>query len=139
VDPTRDDLHEEARRLRRKIEAGAHFVMAQPTFDIDRWHRFPDIYGDIEIPCLLGILPLQNTRHAEFLHNEVPGIVLTESVRQRMADAGNDGRHVGIALAQELILAAKDLVQGIYMMPSFGRYEQAAAVLSVIREPAAGN
>jgi methionine synthase / methylenetetrahydrofolate reductase(NADPH) len=139
VDPTRDDLHEEARRLRRKIEAGAQFVMAQPIFDLDRWHRLLDIYGPIPIPVLLGVLPLQNTRHAEFLHNEVPGIVLTDRIRQRMADAGNDGRHVGIALAQELIVAARDLVQGIYMMPSFGRYEQAAAVLSVIREPAAGD
>jgi len=139
VDPTRDDLHEEARRLKRKIAAGAHFVMAQPIFELDRWRRFLDIYGTVEIPVLLGVLPLQNTRHAEFLHNEVPGIVLTDGIRQRMADAGNDGRHVGIALAQELIVEAKDLVQGIYMMPSFGRYEQAAAVLSVIRERATGD
>jgi len=139
VDPTRDDLAEEARRLKRKIAAGAHFVMAQPIFDLDRWRRFLDLYGTVEIPVLLGILPLQNTRHAEFLHNEVPGIVLTDRVRQRMAEAGNDGRHVGIALAQELIVEAKDLVQGIYMMPSFGRYEQAAAVLSAIREPATGD
>ncbi len=138
VDPTRDDLHEEARRLQRKIAAGAHFVMVQPIFDLDRWQRFLDIYGAVEIPVLLGVLPLQNTRHAEFLHNEVPGIVLTDAIRQRMADAGNDGRHVGIAIAQELIVKAKDLVQGVYMMPSFGRYEQAAAVLSVIREPAGG-
>ncbi len=138
VDPTRDDLAEEARRLRRKIEAGAHFVMAQPIFEIETWLRFLDAYGPIEIPVLLGVLPLQNTRHAEFLHNEVPGIVLPDAIRRRMADAGNDGRHVGITLAQELILSARDLVQGVYMMPSFGRYEQAAAVLSVIREPAGG-
>lgn len=139
ADPTRDDLQEEARRLRRKIEAGAHFVMVQPIFEMSTWLRFLDVFGPIPIPVLLGILPLQNSRHAEFLHNEVPGIVLTDRIRQRMADAGNDGRHVGIALAQELIVEAKDLVQGIYMMPSFGRYEQAAAVLSVIREPVAGD
>lgn len=136
TDPTRDDLREEARRLRRKIEAGAHFVMVQPIFELTTWLRFLDIYGSIEIPVLLGVLPLQNTRHAEFLHNEVPGIVLTDAIRRRMAEAGNDGRHVGIALARELIAAAKEYVQGIYMMPSFGRYEQAAAVLSVLREPA---
>ena len=136
VDPTRDDLREEAERLRRKIAAGAHFVMAQPIFEIETWLRFLDASGPVPIPVLIGVLPLQNSRHAEFLHNEVPGIVLSDRVRREMVDAGNDGRHVGIGLAQELILAARDLVQGVYMMPAFGRYEQAADVLSVIREPA---
>lgn len=137
TDPTRDDLHEEAERLRRKIGAGADFVMVQPIFEMKTWYRFLDVFGPIPIPVLLGVLPLQNSRHAEFLHNEVPGIVLSDRIRQRMADAGAaDGRHVGIALAQELILEARDLVQGIYMMPSFGRYEQAAQVLKVIRSAA---
>ncbi len=139
VDPTRDDLVEEARRLKRKIAAGAHFVMAQPIFELETWLRFLDIYGPIEIPVLLGVLPLKSSRHAEFLHNEVPGITVPDWVRARMASSGNDGQHTGSTLAQELIIKAKDLVQGIYMMPSFGRYEQAAAVLSAIREPATGD
>lgn len=133
ADPTRDDLREEAARLRRKIEAGVHFVMVQPIFELTTWLRFLDLFGPVPVPVLLGVLPLQNARHAEFLHNEVPGIVLSERIRARMAAAGNDGRHVGIALAQELIAQAKEYVQGIYLMPSFGRYEQAAQVLSVLR------
>ncbi len=134
VDPTRDDLHHEAERLRRKIEAGAHFAMIQPIFAVERWLQFLDVYGPIPVPVLFGILPLQNSRHAEFLHNEVPGIVLTDAVRAQMAAAGNDGRHVGIALAQELLVAARPYVQGVYLMPAFGRYEQAAEILSVLGE-----
>lgn len=132
VDPTRDDLHEEARRLRRKIEAGAHFAMIQPVFAVDRWLQFLDIYGPIPVPVLFGIMPIQNARHAEFLHNEVPGIVIPDDIRARMAAAGHDGRHIGIALAQQLLLDARAYVQGVYIMPQFGRYEQAGEILSVL-------
>jgi len=133
VDPTRDDLAEEARRLRRKIEAGAHFVMVQPVYQVERWLRFLDAYGeDIPIPVLFGVMPLQNSRHAEFLHNEVPGIVIPDAIRAKMAAAGNDGRHIGIALAQDLVHAARPYVQGLYIMPQFGRYEQAKDILDAV-------
>ncbi len=139
VDPTRPDLALEAQRLRRKIEAGAHFIMTQPIYDLDVWRRFLEVYGDpIPVPVLLGILPLQSHRHAEFLHNEVPGITLTDEVRERMRKAGKEGRREGVKIAQELLLEAleaKDFrIQGVYLMPSFGRYEVAAEVLEVLKE-----
>jgi methionine synthase / methylenetetrahydrofolate reductase(NADPH) len=138
ADPTRPDLDEEAGRLHRKISNGGDLVMTQPVFDFKTLTDFLAIYtrkyGPIEIPVLLGVLPLQSTRHAEFLHNEVPGIRLTESARDRMRLAGNQGRAEGIKLAQELILEARDAVHGIYIMPSFGRYEVAAETASVITD-----
>jgi methionine synthase / methylenetetrahydrofolate reductase(NADPH) len=137
VDPTRADLHHEAERLRNKIEAGAHFVMTQPIFDPEIWQRFLSVYSSqIDVPVVIGILPLQSIRHAEFLHNEVPGITLTQEAIRRMREAGPNGRSEGIAMAQELLLALKPMVQGVYLMPSFGRYEVAAEVLSVIQAPA---
>jgi homocysteine S-methyltransferase len=138
ADPTRPDLVEEATRLNRKIEAGADLVMTQPVFDISVWTNFLRIYtelfGPIEIPVLLGVLPLQSHRHAEFLHNEVPGITLTEEARTRMRLAGSDGRREGVKLAQELLQSARDMVHGVYIMPSFGRYEVAAEVLDVLED-----
>ena len=138
ADPTRPDLEEEADRLSRKIGNGGDLVMTQPVFDFRTWTDFLEIYerkyGPIRIPVLLGVLPLQSTRHAEFLHNEVPGIRLTEAARERMRIAGNQGRTEGVKLAQELILEARDSVHGIYIMPSFGRYEVAAETVSVLRD-----
>ncbi|HEX3723744.1 MAG TPA: bifunctional homocysteine S-methyltransferase/methylenetetrahydrofolate reductase [Nitrolancea sp.] len=138
ADPTRQDLVEEARRLNRKIDAGADLVMTQPVFDISVWTNFLQIYsemfGPIAIPVLLGVLPLQSSRHAEFLHNEVPGITLTDAARQRMRQAGREGRREGVKLAQELLLASREVVHGIYIMPSFGRYEVAAEVLEVLSD-----
>lgn len=138
ADPTRPDLEEEADRLSRKIGNGGDLVMTQPVFDYQTWIDFLQIYerkyGPIPVPVLLGVLPLQSTRHAEFLHNEVPGIRLTEIARERMRLAGNKGRVEGVKLAQELILQSRDSVHGIYIMPSFGRYEVAAETAAIITD-----
>ncbi len=138
VDPTKPDLDDEVQRLHRKIEAGAHLVMSQPIYDMAVWTGFLDRYErafgtrDVGVPVLMGILPLQSSKHAEFLHNEVPGITLTDQARERMRLAGADGRREGVRMAQDLLLEAEPQVQGIYIMPSFGRYEVAADVISVL-------
>jgi homocysteine S-methyltransferase len=137
VDPTRADLEHEASRVRAKLEAGAHLVMTQPIYDPATWTRFLEVFGveRLPVPVLAGILPLQSSKHAEFLHNEVPGITLSDEARDRMRLAGADGRREGVKMAQELLLELKPHVQGVYIMPSFGRYEVAAEVLEVL-EPA---
>ncbi|MCC7023057.1 MAG: bifunctional homocysteine S-methyltransferase/methylenetetrahydrofolate reductase [Thermomicrobiales bacterium] len=140
IDPTRADLELEAERLRAKLDAGAHLVMTQPIYDPATWRRFLEIYGvdRLPVPVLAGILPLQSSRHAEFLHNEVPGITLSDEARERMRRAGPDGRREGVKMAQELLLELQPLVQGVYLMPSFGRYEVAAEVLEVVASSPAG-
>ena len=133
VDPTRQDLVLEAERLHAKLDAGAHFVMTQPIFDASVWIRFLDYFGGaIPVPLMIGILPLQSAKHADFLHNEVPGITLTEDALKRMHAAGPDGRKEGVRMAQELLLDLMPIAQGVYLMPSFGRYEVAAEVLDVL-------
>ena len=137
VDPTREDLALEASRLREKLAAGAHFVMTQPIYDVEVWLRFLEHFGgQIPVPVMIGILPLQSARHAEFLHNEVPGITLTKQALERMRSAGNHGRQVGVEMARELLLDLKPHSQGVYLMPSFGRYEVAAEVLAGVVTPA---
>ena len=138
ADPTRDDLDMEAERLHRKVSTGAHLVMTQPIYEMRTWRdfmaRYEDRYGPLAVPVMLGILPLQSHRHTEFLYNEVPGIRPTELIRERMRKAGKDGRRVGVEIAQELLLEARDEVHGVYIMPSFHRYETAAQVLDVVRD-----
>ena len=137
-DPTRPNLDEEIERFHRKVSAGAHFTMTQPIFDAQLWrtfvNRYEQAYGTFPVPALVGVLPLQGHKHASFLHNEVPGITLTEATLERMRKAGPNGRQEGVAMAQELLLELKDLpyVQGVYLMPSFGRYELACQVLEVL-------
>jgi methionine synthase / methylenetetrahydrofolate reductase(NADPH) len=132
VNPTAEDLDLELDRFRRKLEAGAQFVMTQPVYELEAWERFLErMGGSPGIPILVGILPLQSFRHAEFLHNEVPGIQVPEWIRSRMHEAGNEGQRVGVELARDLLGRCRSSANGVYLMPSFGRYENCLDVLEV--------
>ena len=85
------------------------------------------------MPVLLGVLPLQSARHAEFLHHEVPGITIPDATRAALHAAGDGGAEVGLRITEELLAAVGDRVAGTYVMPSFGRYEQAAELVRRLR------
>lgn len=131
-DPAARDLPLQIDRLGQKLEAGAHFVMTQPVYDLELVDRTLEHVKAFNAHVLLGILPLQSYRHAEFLHNEVPGIVIPEFVLARMHAAGADGRQAGVEMAQEILKYAQGRYAGAYLMPSFGRYELCASVLDVL-------
>jgi homocysteine S-methyltransferase len=145
LDPTAADQATEWDRLERKLAAGAQLVMTQPLYSTGQVEAMVDEArrrfgpGGFPVPVLLGILPLQSARHAEFLHNEVPGITIPDEARAAMAAAGDRGAEVGLELSLALLEAVRSLVAGTYLMPSFGRYEQAAELVRRIRavEPAA--
>jgi homocysteine S-methyltransferase len=139
VNPTSDDLEVELERFHRKLDGGVQYVMTQPVYELDSWKRFLDRLGGMpKVPILIGILPLQSFRHAEFLHNEVPGIRVPDWIRRRMHDAGNEGQKVGVELARQLLAEARDLANGVYLMPSFGRYENCLDVLDGVLDGARG-
>ena len=139
LDSTAADSATEWDRLERKLEAGAHLVMTQPLYSIgqveamlaEARRRFGP--RGMPVPILLGVLPLVSTRHAEFLHNEVPGITIPDEARAAMRDAGERGSEVGIEMADRLLAATESEVAGTYIMPSFGRYEQCAELVRWIR------
>lgn len=130
VNPTAEDLDHELEHFKKKIDAGAQFVMTQPVYELSCWENFLKRLGGMPpIPLMIGILPLQSFRHAEFLHNEVPGIHVPDWIRTRMHDAGNEGQKVGVELARDLLAQCRSMANGVYLMPSFGRYENCLEVL----------
>jgi methionine synthase I (cobalamin-dependent)/5,10-methylenetetrahydrofolate reductase len=132
VNPTAEGFDEELDRFAKKLEAGAEFAMTQPLYELETLMRFLDRIGKLRVPVLLGLLPLQSHRHAEFLHNEVPGINIPDHARAAMRDAGEKGIEVGIEMCRKLLLEARGLVEGAYLMPSFGRYEVVARVAEAV-------
>ncbi|MFP5224159.1 MAG: bifunctional homocysteine S-methyltransferase/methylenetetrahydrofolate reductase [Actinomycetota bacterium] len=132
VDPNAADLEREARVLRRKIEAGAAFALTQPVYEPKSLERLVETYraayGDLTLPLILGSLPLVGARHAEFLHNEVPGIEIPEAVRDRLTRA-NDPRAEGMAIARETIEATSPWASGVYLIPAFRRYDAVAELI----------
>jgi methionine synthase / methylenetetrahydrofolate reductase(NADPH) len=139
LDPTAADSATEWDRLERKLAAGAHLIMTQPVYSTDQVEvmltearrRFGP--RGFPVPVLLGVLPLVSVRHAEFLHNEVPGITIPDAARAAMQAAGERGSDLGIEMANTLLNDVEGEVEGTYIMPSFGRYEQCAELVRRIR------
>jgi len=139
VNLTPADPQRELKILRRKIESGADFALTQPIFNLTEAQAFIDLYesefGTWDLPILAGLLPLYNGRHAEFLHNEVPGINISRETRESMRNAGDKGAETGVAMARELLTQLRaSFAQGVYLIPAFGRYDMGAEVLEVLSE-----
>lgn len=133
VNPMAEDLNKEIGRLGQKVSAGAHFAQTQPVYDPNVVYRLLDKTAKIGVPVLIGVLPLRNSRHCEFLHNEVPGITIPDTVRQRMSKAGQEGgRSEGIAIASEFLCKVTSDISGVYLMPPFADYAVAAEVIKSI-------
>jgi 5,10-methylenetetrahydrofolate reductase len=133
---TASDLDREARVLKRKIDAGADYAITQAIFDAERLDRFRTLYeeqyGPLELPILGGVLPIATRRHAEFLHNEVPGIDIPDAIRKRIGKA-TDERAEGLAVAMELCGELRARVAGLYLIPPFRRYDHAAELIELVR------
>jgi len=132
------DMDTEVKNLHRKIKAGADFFLTQPIYRPDDGPKLIEAYeakhGKLDKPILAGILPLVSARHANFLHNEVPGISIPGEARARIESAGDGGAKVGVELAVELIQSIKGWASGIYMMPQFHRYDQASEIIVAVKE-----
>ena len=124
------DMGKELESLERKVEAGADFIWTQSVFDPEAVERCYKELNGFPLPLVLGVLPLRSFRHAEFLHNEVPGIVIPEQMRKRMKDAQDEGAAMGVVLAQELLQASYEKIAGTYLVPAFGRYDAIAEIVA---------
>lgn len=133
--PNTPKMEHQVERLARKVKNGVQFAQTQPLFDTERLREMVERTAPLGIPVLPGVLPLVSEKNTEFLHNEVPGIVIPEEIRLRMRGKGKEeGAREGLAIAREFIAEAFDLVGGFYIIPPFGRHETAAELVCFIRE-----
>jgi homocysteine S-methyltransferase len=135
LEPGAADLDKEIRRLERKKAAGAELIMTQPIFQTDLLESVLGRIAHLELPVMVGVLPLVSYKNAEFLHNEVPGMQIPAAIRERMrkTPGGEAARKEGVKIAREMLFAVRDRVQGAYLMPPLGRYELALEVLDGLK------
>ena len=131
------DVEREIKNLHRKVNAGTDFFITQPIYRAEDGpfllNRYEAKYGKLDKPVLAGILPLVNVRHANFLHNEVPGISIPDETRKRVEEAGENGAKVGVELAVDLIHQLKAWAGGVYIMPQFHKFDMVAEIIEAIQ------
>jgi len=131
------DVDTEVRNLHRKINAGADFFLTQPIYLSNDGPKLLEVYekkyGSMDKPILVGILPLVSARHANFLHNEVPGVFIPDETRKRIESSGENGARVGVELAVELIEQIRDWAGGVYLMPQFHRFDMIAEIIEAVK------
>jgi methionine synthase I (cobalamin-dependent)/5,10-methylenetetrahydrofolate reductase len=133
--PNTARMETQVARLAKKISNGAQFVQTQPIYDPDILDEMLERTRQFDIPVLPGILPLVSERNTEFLHNEVPGIVIPDKIRDRMRGKEKEaGIREGLDIACEFIENARKRVGGFYIIPPFGKYRLAAELVRFIRK-----
>lgn len=133
ANPTAPSLEAELKLLRRKVEAGADFIMTQAMYDREALDRFLKEASRLKVPILLGVMPLHSLRHAEFIRNELPGVVVPDEVRERLRRADDNALAEGVTIARELVEAARGRVQGVYLVPSFNRFDVIADLVESVK------
>ncbi|HEV3510379.1 MAG TPA: bifunctional homocysteine S-methyltransferase/methylenetetrahydrofolate reductase [Candidatus Sulfotelmatobacter sp.] len=133
ANPGLTDMDEEIRRFEFKVEAGAEYVVTQPVFDLRLLENFLRRIEHCKIPVVAGIWPLVSVRNAEFMKNELR-VSVPDSILERMARAPSPeaAREEGVAIAREMLIAAKQMAQGAQISAPLGRYNAAVDVLEAL-------
>ena len=138
VNPGAINLDEEIRRFEWKVEAGAEYAITQPVYDTKQLRDFLKRIEHVRIPIVAGIFPLVSIRNAEFMHNEVPGVNVTQEILERMRVASEKSkeaaREEGIKIARESLAEVRDLIQGVQVSAPFGNVKYALQVFDVLDE-----
>ena len=133
ANPGLTDLDEEIRRFEYKVQAGAEYAVTQPVFDMRLLENFLRRIEHCRIPVIAGIWPLVSVRNAEFMKNELR-VSVPDAILERMARAQNPeaARGEGVAIAREMLIAARQIVQGAQISAPQGRYSSAVDVLEAL-------
>ena len=133
ANPGVSNIDEEIRRFEYKVEAGAECAVTQPVFDLGLLEAFLRRIEHCKIPVIAGIWPLVSVRNAEFMKNELR-VSVPDAILDRMAKAKapEGAREEGVAIAREMLIAVRDMVQGAQISAPSGRYTSAADVLEAL-------
>jgi homocysteine S-methyltransferase len=140
ANPGAPDLDNEIRRFAYKVEAGAEYAITQPVFDLLLLETFLKRIEAFRIPVIAGIWPLTSLRNAEFMKNDLRVSMPDEiMLRMQKADAPERARAEGVAIAREMLVAARSMIQGVQVSAPFGRYSSAVEILEAVLPPRAAS
>ena len=109
-------------RLKKKIEAGADFIQTQYCFDLPRLRTFMERVVDMglheRVYILVGVGPLRSARVAYWMRDNIPGVVIPDSVIRRLIGAGKRSRTEGKRICIEIVQQIMEIpgISGVHIM-----------------------
>ena len=135
--PNVKNLSRCGRLIERKIASGADYFITQPIFNADIFEELADLTKDYETPFFVGIMPITSYNNAIFLHNEVPGIQLSEAFLAKLEAVKGDKetcQQLALEESKRLIDRALEHFNGIYLITPFMRYDLTVELVDYIHQ-----
>lgn len=131
LNPYSQNIDITIKKVKRKIEAGAKYLMTQPVYDEIGIHNIARIREETGIKIIGGILPLVSLRNAQFLNYEFPGITIPSGVMQQFNEnmTREEAEAIGVKVAIELANKMRNSVDGFYFMTPFNRGTMIAKII----------
>ena len=135
--PNVKNLARTGRLIERKVAAGADYFITQPVFSSEIIQELAEVTKPYDAPFFVGIMPITSYNNAIFLHNEVPGIQLSESFLEKLEAKKDDKeacQQIALDESKALIDQALEHFKGIYLITPFMRYDLTVALVDYIND-----
>lgn len=119
VHPAADRIEPQLIKFEKKVAAGAQFFQTQGIYELDSLRRFMQYASQFDAKILAGIILLASARMAQYMNENVPGVIVPQSVIDELATAEKGkGLQKGIEIAVRTIMTIKEqnLCHGVHIM-----------------------
>ena len=122
-DPNVRKLDGAVKRLEKKIASGMSYFITQPVYSKEKIIQVYEATKHLNIPIFIGIMPIASYNNALFLHNEVPGIKMSESVLNQFKAVKEKTKELSLRLSKDLIDTVHQYFNGLYIITPFQRVD----------------
>lgn len=134
--PNVRDISKTKRLVEKKIKSGADYFITQPVFEEEKIIKLAELASNYpDTPFFVGIMPITSYNNAIFLHNEVPGIKLSEEFLSRLEEVKDDKelcQKVALEESKKLLDVALKHFNGIYLITPFTRADLTVELIDYI-------
>lgn len=134
--PNVRDISKTKRLVEKKIKSGADYFITQPVFEEEKIVKLAELASNYpDTPFFVGIMPITSYNNAIFLHNEVPGIKLSEEFLSRLEEVKDDKelcQKIALDESKKLIDVTLKHFNGIYLITPFTRADLTVELIDYI-------
>ncbi len=119
VHPAADRIEPQLIKFEKKVAAGAQFFQTQGIYELDSLCRFTQYASQFNVKILAGIILLASARMAQYMNENVPGVIVPQAVIDELASTEKGkGLQKGIEIAVRTIKAIREqnLCHGVHIM-----------------------